>query len=75
MTLPTQESGLIRNADTSILNYVPIGTSALTTYNQRRTNQFDAAFDCVTGALYAINVPQALYGQPCMVFCVKNENF
>lgn len=71
--MPTGSSGLIRNADTSIINYIPVGTSAVTTYNQVRTNQFDAALDSITGDLYAINVPEALYNQPYVVFCVKNE--
>lgn len=48
---------------------------ALTTYNQTRSNQFDAAIDTNTGDLYAINVPESLYGQPCVVFCIKNEVF
>ena len=52
---------------------MPVGTIALTTYNQTRSNQFDAAIDTNTGDLYAINVPEALYNQPCVVFCVKNE--
>lgn len=75
MTLPTESSGIIRDADSNLLDYLPIGTCALTTYNQRRTNQFDVALDTTNGTLYAINVSTALYGQPCMVLCVKNEIF
>lgn len=75
LTIPNQNGGLLRNADTSILGYVPIATCCGTPYGQSRSNQFQVAMDTTYGTLYAMDAPEALYGQPCIVFMVKNEAF
>ena len=75
LTIPNQNGGILRNPDTSILEYMPIGTCCGTPYSQKRSNQFQVAMDTTNGTLYAMDAPEALYGQPCIVFMVKNEAF
>lgn len=75
LTIPSRNGGLLRNADPSILGYIPIGTCCGTPYGQSRSNQFQVAMDTTYGTLYAMDAPEALYGQPCIVFMVKNEAF